>query len=64
MILSVKINLENAAFQDGFHEEISRIFTTLKVLLDRLDYPLESGMRLTIIDYNGNSVGYLSVEGP
>ena len=54
--LTIKIKLDNAAFEPTPHEEIARI---LRVIADRLTMfvPDLDAMEIVVMDINGNRVG-------
>ena len=63
MDVTIKINCDNAAFFDeGPSFEVARI---LRELADKQEGNphFSDGYSSDIRDYNGNSVGYLSVKG-
>ncbi len=55
MKLVIEISLDNAAFEDGGVEEVTRILANIA---ERLPDPLrDTNGALSIHDYNGNHVG-------
>jgi len=61
MDLEIKINMDNAAFEDINGQEAARI---LRKLADKIDGgSLEDGDSVSAIDINGNKVGRLRVKG-
>lgn len=61
MTLTIKINVDNAAFEDGFHEEIHKILMQARTKLDQFD-TWHKGDNFGLKDTNGNSVGYGKFE--
>jgi hypothetical protein len=60
MLLTIRVELDNAAFADGGVEEISRI---LEDIGTRLPDPLgKTDGTLSLHDYNGNHVGTAEIE--
>jgi len=61
MTLKIKIDLDNAAFEDGGTEEVQRI---LDDLCSRLPEPLaDTNGDLNLHDINGNHVGTARITG-
>lgn len=57
MEIWIKIELDNAAFQDGYQEhEVSRILTKALPMM-----PEQAGAEIPLRDINGNSVGFAGV---
>lgn len=62
MKLTIKIDMDNAAFADGYNgDEAARILHTAASKLRGID--LTNGEGITLFDVNGNSVGTLKVTG-
>ena len=59
MDLTIKINLDNAAFENDFTPELERIFDDLNA---RLPYLTTQANWLIIRDINGNNVGELTLS--
>jgi len=59
MTLTIKIDLDNAAFDDDGDVEIIRILDTLS---DRLPYPLQP-VSIPLRDASGNKVGEARITG-
>ena len=55
--LTIKIELENEAFEDNYEKEISECLEKVKAKIS-LDY-----LSHTIYDTNGNEVGYFKIKG-
>lgn len=61
MTLRIKINLDNAAFEDGGAAEVARI---LADLAERIPDPLDAtNGKLSLHDANGNYVGEAEIIG-
>lgn len=60
MTLTIKLDLDNAAFQDGGAEEVARI---LADVASRIPDPLDqTGGELSLHDFNGNHVGFARID--
>jgi len=61
MDITIKINTDNAAFENRTRSETARI---LRELAEALDYgeTLNEETKLPLHDANGNNVGYLTVK--
>lgn len=60
MTLTITIELDNAAFEEGGTEEVERILVNL---CGRLPEPLDqTGGELSLHDANGNWVGKATIE--
>jgi len=61
MRLTIELDLNNAAFEDGGAEEVARI---LESVASRIPDPLkETNGDLSLHDYNGNYCGSARIEG-
>lgn len=57
MILTIKIKMDNAAFDGDYQPEVQRI---LRDLADDIDYKI---LRRQLHDINGNQVGTVTLTG-
>ena len=55
--LTIKISLDNAAFEDSPEHEIALAF---KTIASKLPFPLEP-CKIRVMDSNGNSVGFATI---
>lgn len=60
MELEIKINMDNAAFDHGKRAELTRI---LKAYINSTEGKFKDGDCKTLMDTNGNSVGYAKIIG-
>lgn len=61
MKITIEFNTENAAFEDDRFGEISRIMTLAKIeVMDCLEDGC--GVRVPVMDTNGNRAGFIEVE--
>jgi hypothetical protein len=61
MKCTIKINMDNAAFEDK-NSELARILAYLSSRL-AAQYTLHVGHHQPLLDYNGNVVGILEIKG-
>jgi hypothetical protein len=59
MKLTITMDMDNAAFEDGPGSEAARILRTLAQKIDGVD--LEIDDRVALLDVNGNRVGSMNV---
>lgn len=63
MTITIKINTENAAFEDDRDGELTRILTAAIARLTHNGSPYWRTCPLTLHDSNGNTVGSVTVRG-
>jgi hypothetical protein len=62
MQLTIKIALDNAAFEDAPGVEVGRILTGVIEMLESEGLPT-AGETKSLQDYNGNTVGHVTLTG-
>ena len=62
MDITIKINCDNAAFEESASAEVSRILSEVADKLAGADFNESFDRKLTLRDYNGNKVGTFEVE--
>lgn len=59
MRVEIKIDCDNAAFEDNMSQEVARILDTAKAHLKRMHAVMDDDYSVALRDINGNKVGFV-----